>query len=88
MVLPRLQDLTTDVVELAAAARQSRGGERIYLSVVDFEDAFYSLGLHPTEWPFLLVKHPTGGFANFRTALCGGAAFPLVWGRGQLSWAD
>ena len=49
-------------------------------------DTFYAdasdLGWAPGEWPYLLVAHPTGGFANFRTALCGGAGFPLVWGRG------
>merc|ERR1712016_556330 len=57
-------------------------GDRLWLCVIDFEDAFYSLGLAPSEWPYLIARHPEGGFVSFRTALCGGAACPLVWGRG------
>ena len=68
-----------DVLDLAA---QNAGRSMtVWLTVIDFEDAFYSVGLLPSEWPYLCARHPAGGVFNFRTALCGGAACPLVWGR-------
>ena len=47
VVLPRLADLTLDVQELAAHEEPDM---QVYLGVCDFQDAFYSLGLHPSEW--------------------------------------
>ena len=41
-----------DVQELASIGRAEKAS-RVYLAVVDFEDAFYSLGLAKEEWPFL-----------------------------------
>ena len=70
LVLPRLKDYAEDIRELAAQA--AARGKEAYLEVVDFEDAFYSLGLDAAEWPYLTARHPTGGFVGFRTALCGG----------------
>ena len=71
VVLPRLGDVRQDVLDLAL---QGEPGESIYPTVIGFEDAFYSVGLAPAEWPYLCARHPAGGVFNFRTALCGGAA--------------
>ena len=79
IVLPRLRDVVENALLLAS---HREADERIMFLTVDFEDAFHSMGLHPDEVKFLCAKHPRSGFIAYRTVLFGGAAFPLVWGRG------
>ena len=58
------------------------GEHVLHIFIADFEDAFHPLGFKEDEFKYLFAKHPEGGFVNYRTVLCGGAACPLVWGRG------
>ena len=80
IVLPRLKDLVDEALELLEAASFTDGS--VYLLIADFEDAFRSLGLAESEFRYLFAKHPVDGYVNFRTVHCGGAACPLIWGRG------
>ena len=80
IVLPRLKDLVSDTLDLEAELNRSRG-ESVYFMCADFEDAFHSLGVHASEFPFLCVRHPVSGFVVYHTVMFGGAGSPLVWGR-------
>ena len=78
VVLPRLQDLIDDVRDLK---RASNDGELCYGVIADFEDAFHTLPVDPSEWRYLVARHPEKGFIGYRTVLCGGSGCPLLWGR-------
>ena len=78
IVLPRVKDLVEDVCDLKRCAGNS---EECYGMVADFEDAFHTLQVDPSEWRYLVARHPVKGFVGYRTVLCGGAGCPLLWGR-------
>ena len=80
IVLPRLKDLVDEALSLME--ENSATDSSVFLLIADFEDAFHSLGLAESEYQYLFAKHPSNGYVSFRTVLCGGAACPLVWGRG------
>ena len=48
--------------------------------VADFEDAFHTLHVDPSEWRYLVARHPVRGFVGYRTVLCGGAGCPHAVG--------
>ena len=79
IVLPRTKDLVDDALSMMEA--NVRGTE-MWALVSDFADAFHTLGARPSEHKYLIARHPVRGFVGYLTALCGGAACPLVWGRG------
>eukprot|EP00971_Amphidinium_carterae_P127010 2516276-Amphidinium_carterae.1 len=35
--------------------------------IADFADAFHSLGVHESDWPYLIAKHPVQGYVSYRT---------------------
>ena len=78
IVLPRVKDLVEDVCDLKRCAGNS---EECYGMVADFEDAFHTLQVNPSEWRYLVARHPVKGFVGHRTVLCGGAGCPLLCGR-------
>ena len=55
IVLPRLTDLTTSLIELI------RGGKDIDLLVLDYQDAFKQLVVDPEERRFLAGAAPLKG---------------------------
>jgi hypothetical protein len=71
IVLPRVQDLIGDARDLK---RSTREGELCYGMVADFEDAFHTLYVDPSEWRYLVARHPEQGFVGYRTVLCGARA--------------
>eukprot|EP00971_Amphidinium_carterae_P334202 6469348-Amphidinium_carterae.1 len=82
VVLPRLGDLLTDIEDLGRMDAHSQMQDQgLSILIADFADAFHSLGVHASEWPYLIAKHPVQGYVSYRTVLCGGAGCPLVWGR-------
>jgi hypothetical protein len=77
IVLPRVQDLIGDARDLK---RSTREGELCYGMVADFEDAFHTLYVDPSEWRYLVARHPEQGFVGYRTVLCGGSGCPIAVG--------
>ena len=49
--------------------------------VLDWADAFHSMGVHPEEFPHQIVKGFGGTYVGYETVLFGGAGSPGVWGR-------
>ena len=83
IVLPRLMDIISDVLALLKAMEEDGlPDEEISFMVLDFMDAFHSLGVREEEMPFQVFRLPNGGFGCYETAVFGGGGSPLTWGRG------
>jgi len=84
IVLPRLIDVVSDLIDLAHAAKLSpEERQEVDQMVLDFADAFHSIGVHPEELPFQVFKLPSKrGYGVYRTVVFGGGGAPLSWGRG------
>jgi len=76
-------DVVTDIVDLATVAvRDSGDSVVIDQMVLDFADAFHTIGVHPEEVPFQVFKLPgSQGFGCYQTVVFGGGGAPLTWGR-------
>ena len=82
IILPRLMDVVTDLLALSeAAARDGTADEIITQMVADFVDAFHTLGVRLEERPYQVFKLPDGSYCGYETAVFGGGASPLTWGR-------
>ena len=83
IVLPRLMDVVTDLIDLATVCLQcGDGSEVVEQMVVDFVDAFHTIGVHPEEVPFQVFRLPGQGFGCYETVVFGGGGASLTWGRG------
>ena len=85
VVLPRLSDLTTSILELMVCDSETmevQQGESIDydLSVVDFEDAFRTLAIREQDRGVMAIRTHEG-WAVFKRLCCGMAAAQLVWCR-------
>ena len=80
IVLPRVSDLLADTLDLLRAAR-AKPDESLEFLVLDWEDAFHSIGVWDTEKPHQVVKGIGSTFVGYETVLFGGAGSPSVWGR-------
>ena len=78
IVLPRVADMLKDA--LALQGRTSDDAE-LDMFVLDWADAFHSIGVHPDEFPHQVVKGFDGQYIGYETVLFGGAGSPGVWGR-------
>ena len=78
VVLPRGQDAAGDARTLLFFCE---GGGFAEMMVLDVKDAFYSMGVHPSERRFQCIQGPDGRIYIFCVLSMGGAASPLVWGR-------
>ena len=78
IVLPRVVDMLRDA--LALQGRSSDDSE-LDMIVLDWADAFHSIGVHPDEFPHQVVKGFDGQYIGYETVLFGGAGSPGVWGR-------
>jgi hypothetical protein len=76
-VLPKLSDLTQDVVELAGSGRS---GSDIELLGADLSDAFHQVPLHPSERRFILTAVGNHVYES-RGFVFGSGSAPTVWGR-------
>jgi len=83
IVLPRLMDVVTDIIDLAtAAAKETDINVVVDQMVLDFADAFHTIGVHPKEVPYQVFKLPgKQGFGCYQTVVFGGGGAPLTWGR-------
>ena len=79
IVLPRIQDLISDAVHFASFGDSE---DDMDMMVVDWEDAFHSMGVLDEELPHQIVKGFDGEYLGYKTVLFGGAGSPGVWGRG------
>ena len=50
--------------------------------VLDFADAFHTMGVHEDELPYQVFKLPGQGYGCYDTVVFGGGGAPLTWGRG------
>ena len=78
VVLPRISDVADCLKELL---KHARAGEVPEFYIVDFSDAFYTLGLHPDEQAHTVVKGFSGGYFVLKSVCFGLCCGPLVWGR-------
>ena len=51
------------------------------MTVLDWADAFHSMGVAPSEFPHQIVKGFGGEYVGYEAVLFGGAGSPGVWGR-------
>ena len=77
-VLPRLVDAAGDARRLAYICGP---GEFVELLVVDFSDAFFTMGVKEDEQRFQAVLGPDGRIYVFRVLGMGGASAPIIWSR-------
>ena len=80
IILPRLADMIADLIALAGAL-ESGTDQYIDMTVLDFSDAFHTIGVAPGELRFQVFRLPDGGYGVYRTAVFGGGGSPLTWGR-------
>lgn len=80
IVLPRISDAIHDVLALSRSTQEVPGSE-VELLVVDFADAFQTLGVHPDELRHQVVAGLDGEYYGLESVAFGGAGSPLLWGR-------
>ena len=78
IVLPRILDLGACARRLL---QMCTGGGFIDQLVLDFVDAFYTIGVLPAETRYQFVQGPDGRVFRFDVLAMGSAAAPLIWGR-------
>ena len=78
IVLPRIVDMVRDSVSLLEGS--SDGGD-VDLMILDWEDAFHTMGVRAEELPHQIVKGFDGEYVGYETVLFGGGGSPGVWGR-------
>ena len=78
IVLPRIQDMLEDTLGMLEVTTDP---SELEMMVVDWEDAFRSIGVLPEELPHQVVRGFDGTFIGYETILFGGAGSPNVWGR-------
>ena len=83
IVLPRIVDMVRDSVSLLEGS--SDGGD-VDLMILDWEDAFHTMGVRAEELPHQIVK---GFDGEYETVLFGGGGSPGVCGRAAafLGWS-
>ena len=79
IVVPRVLDLLTDCVEFLSMSKEQ--GADLEFMVLDWEDAFHSMGVLDKEKPHQVVKGFGKEFVGYETVLFGGGGSPGVWGR-------
>ena len=84
IVLPRLMDIVTDVIDLILAApTDTMTEDEIDMMCLDFQDAFHTMGVAPEELPYQVFRRPgCDTYAGYDTVVFGGGGAGLVWGRG------
>ena len=84
VVLPRLMDIVGDVVDLAMAeAIETAEEDVIDMMVLDWADAFHSMGVDVCELPYQVFRVPgSDEFAVYDTVVFGGGGAGYVWCRG------
>ena len=84
VVLPRLMDVVSDLVSIACAeAMPMSEAEIIDMMVLDFKDAFHSMGVAKEELPYQIFRMPgSDRYAGYDTVVFGGGGAGLVWSRG------
>ena len=84
VVLPRLMDVVTNLVDLALASPNGLTEEEfVEMMGLDFADAFHSMGVAKEELPYQVFRKPgEEGYAGYDTVVFGGGGAGLVWGRG------
>ena len=80
ILLPRLRDVVKDVMSLQAQ-QSSKGEEGVELAVVDFVDAYQTIGVHPDEQRHQVIAGFDGAYYIMKSVAFGGAGSPLIWGR-------
>ena len=80
IVLPRLWDVIADVTALLEHSGAKLAGD-IDMMVIDWADAFHSIGVRPEEIPHQVVRGFNGQHIGYEAVLFGGVGSPLVWGR-------
>ena len=78
IVLPRIVDLLADLLALLGSTDRPAD---IDMFVLDWADAFHSMGVLDSEMPHQIVKGDGASFVGYETVLFGGAGSPGVWGR-------
>ena len=78
IVLPRITDMINDALALQSLTESD---EELDMTVLDWADAFHSMGVAPAEFPHQIVKGFEGTYIGYETVLFGGAGSPGVWGR-------
>ena len=79
VVLPRLKDLLADAHALHFGDAGAQ--DALDMMVVDWDDAFHTMGVMPEEFPRQVVKGFAGEYIGYETVLFGGGGSPGVWGR-------
>ena len=78
IVLPRVVDLLQDAL---AMLEHGTVDEDLDMMVIDWADAFHSIGVLDDEKAHQIVKGFRGTYIGYETVLFGGAGSPGVWGR-------
>ena len=78
IVLPRVIDMLQDTLALQG---RTVTDDELDMIVLDWADAFHSMGVHPEEFAHQIVKGFGGEYVGYETVLFGGAGSPGVWGR-------
>ena len=81
IVLPRLTDTATDVLDLMLAETRDGNpcpGDNVEQMVLDFEDAFWRIPLHPLERKFFCAQYQGKVIIWLRTAQ-GSKKAPFTW---------
>ena len=76
IVLPRLQDLVADAMAITDCDGCQ---EFVDMMVIDWADAFHSMGVLEDEKPHQVVKGFGAEFVGYETVLFGGGGSPGVW---------
>ena len=77
-VLPRLKDAGSDTKRLLSLCVD---GEFVEILVLDYSDAFFTIGVKAEEQRFQAVMGPDGRVYIFTVLGMGGGSAPLIWGR-------
>ena len=72
IVLPRLMDVVTDIIDLANVCLASKQPDELDQMPLDFVDAFHTLGIHPEEWPYQIIKLPGQAYGCYKSVVFGG----------------
>ena len=87
IILPRLADMISDLIALSGALEEGKG-QYIDMSVLDFSDAFHTIGVAPEELCFQVFKLPGPGLAYTALRCLGAGALHSPGVALQRSWDD
>lgn len=79
ILLPRIRDVIKDVMSLLG--QENSEEDEVELAVVDFVDAYQTIGVHPDERKHQVIAGFDGSYYVMCSVAFGGAGSPLIWGR-------